>query len=230
MSKERVEEGITIVEIAERRGATLRLLGGAAIVVHGSGDVHREIGDLDAVVSRADARLVSQVLEERGYTPETRFNALHGDRRLIFHGPEGKLDVFVETFEMCHRIELKDRLPLDSPTIPATDLLLTKLQVVELNAKDAHDLAELLRHHDLGRGHGDHIDVDYLGTLVGDDWPLWRTLVGTLDRLPELEPGVAEPARKLRQILDDAPKGRKFRVRARVGERKRWYELPDEVD
>jgi hypothetical protein len=230
MSKELVEEGITVVEIAERQGATLRLLGGAAIVVHCSGEVHRPIGDLDAVTSQSDVKLVTQVLEERGYTPETRFNALHGERRLIFHGPEGKLDVFVETFEMCHRIELGDRLTLDSPTISATDLLLTKLQVVELNAKDADDLAELLRHHDLDAGHGDHIDVDYLSTLVGDDWPLWRTLIGTLDRLPELEPGVAEPARVLRQILDEAPKGRKFRLRARVGERKRWYELPDEVE
>jgi hypothetical protein len=230
MSQARVNEGLALVEIVERAGGTLRLLGGAAVIVHSSGEAHREIADLDAATMRSDVKLVTEVLEGRGYQPEARFNALHGDKRMIFHGPEGKLDIFVEAFEMCHTIELKDRLALDSPTIPATDLLLTKLQVVELNAKDAHDLAVLLHHHDLNSGDGDHVDVDYLGSLVGDDWPLWRTLVGTLERLPELEPGTAEPARELRQILDDAPKGRRFRLRAKVGERKRWYELPDEVE
>ncbi len=229
MSEELVTEGLALVEVAERNGATLRLLGGAAVVVHGSGQVHREIGDLDAVTSRAHVKLLTQILKERGYEPEARFNALHGDKRLIFHGPKGKLDVFVDTFEMCHRIELKGRLELDSPTIPASDLLLTKLQVVELNAKDAHDLAELLHHHELARGPGDQIDLDYIGTLVSDDWPLWRTLVGTLDRLPSLAPGVADAAERLRKVLDDVPKGRRFRLRAKVGERKRWYELPDEV-
>jgi hypothetical protein len=31
-------------------------------------------------------------------------------------------------------------------------------------------------------------------------------------------------------VLDDTPKGRRFRLRARLGERMRWYELPDEVE
>jgi hypothetical protein len=225
-----VAEGVALVEGAEREGATLRLLGGAAVVVHSSGVPYREIGDLDAVVGRKDVQRLRAVLRERGYQAETRFNALHGDRRLIFYGPLGKLDVFVERFEMCHRLELGPRLALDSPTIPVTDLLVTKLQVVELNEKDARDLAELLRHHALDAGDGDHFDTAYLGALVGDDWGLWRTLTGTLDRLPALVPDVGEQATAVRRALDDAPKGRRWRMRARVGERKRWYELPDDLE
>jgi hypothetical protein len=225
-----VSEGIALVEDAAGAGATLRLLGGAAVVVHGTGVAHRTLGDLDAVTRRTDVRRITAVLQERGYQPETRFNALHGDRRLIFYGPSGKLDVFVERFEMCHRIELGDRLALDSPTIPVTDLLLTKLQIVELNAKDAGDVAQLLRHHALGDGDGDHLDAEYLGHVVADDWGLWRTLVGTLDRVAELEPGLAARTAELRGVLDEAPKGRRFRMRARIGERKRWYELPEEVE
>jgi hypothetical protein len=225
-----VAEGVALVEQAGGAGATLRLLGGAAIVVHGSGVPHRTLGDLDAVTRRADVRPLTAVLEERGYAAETRFNALHGDRRLIFHGPAGKLDVFVDTFEMCHRIELGRRLGLDSPTITVADLLATKLQIVELNAKDASDVAELLRHHPLGTGAGDHVDTAYLSELVADDWGLWRTLDGTLARVTELEPGLAQPAQELRRVLDEAPKGRRFRMRARIGERKRWYELPEDVE
>jgi hypothetical protein len=223
-------EGLALVDSAQAGGVTLRLLGGAAVIMHCSGTPHREIGDVDAVTVHADVPQLTRVLQQRGYQPETRFNALHGDRRLIFHGSAGKLDVFVDTFDMCHKIELAARLPLDSPTIPATDLLLTKLQVVELTEKDASDLAELLSHHALGSGPGDHLDVPYLEGLVADDWGLWRTLTGTLARLPELQPAIAGQARALSQLLEDAPKGRRFRLRARLGERKRWYELPDEVE
>ncbi len=229
MSDDLLAEGVWLVEAAEGSGLVLRLLGGAAIVLHSGGQPHRELGDLDAATRRSDARPLSGVLATLGYRPEPRFNALHGDKRLIFHGPHGKLDVFVEVFEMCHRIELGPRLQLDSPTLTVSDLLLTKLQVVELNAKDAEDAALLLRTHEFGRGPGDHVDVEYVSTLAADDWGLWRTVTGTLGRLEELQPDVAERARTLRAALDEAPKTRRFRLRARVGERKRWYELPDEV-
>ena len=229
MSEALIAEGVSLVKAAGEAGLVLRLLGGAAIVLHSGGQPHRELGDLDAATRRSDARRLAQVLTAAGYEPEPRFNALHGDRRLIFHGPHGKLDVFVEVFEMCHRIDLGPRLPLDSPTLSVSDLLLTKLQVVELNAKDVEDAALLLCAHRLGRGEGDQVDLEYLAALVAHDWGLWRTLSGTLKRLEELRPDVAEPARSLRNALDEAPKSRRFRMRAKVGERKRWYELPDEV-
>jgi hypothetical protein len=229
LSSELIAEGVSLVAAAANSGLVLRLLGGAAIVLHSGGQPHRDLGDLDAATRRSDARALAGALATVGYKPEPRFNTLHGDRRLIFHGPHGKLDVFVEVFEMCHRIELGPRLPLDSPTLPVSDLLLTKLQVVELNAKDAEDAALLLRTHELGLGDGDHVDLDYISQLVADDWGLWRTLMGNLARLEELQPSAAERARALRSALDEAPKGRRFRMRAKVGERKRWYELPDEV-
>jgi hypothetical protein len=229
VSRELVDEGVALVEAAGADGLVLRLLGGAAIVLHVTGEPHRALGDLDAAVRQADARRLGATLAARGYRPEPRFNALHGGRRQIFYGPCGKLDVFVEVFEMCHRIELGPRLPLDSPTLTVSDLLLTKLQVVELNAKDAKDAAVLLHGHQLGRGAGDHVDVDYLAALVADDWGLWRTSTRTLERLEHSQPSVAAKARELRAALDDVPKTRRFRLRARVGERKRWYEVPDEV-
>lgn len=233
MTADLVDEGLAVVGEANERGLVVRLLGGAGVVLHcrsaAAEEPHRPIGDLDAATTRRDAKAVAASLRDRGYAPETRFNALHGERRMIFHGPAGKLDLFVDVFEMCHRIDLTSRLELDTPTLTASDLLLTKLQVVELNAKDASDAALLLREHELASGEGDWIDVDYLATLAGDDWGLWRTATLTLDRLAELEPEVADRAGALRAALDAGPKTRRFRLRARVGERKRWYEIPDEV-
>lgn len=226
-------QGLAIVAAAQERGAVVRLLGGAGVFIHCPVAIargpYRELGDLDAITRRGDVKTVSTALKEIGYEADARFNAVHGERRLIFSGPKGKLDVFVETFEMCHRIQLRDRLTLDQSTLTVSDLLLTKLQVVELNAKDAKDTAVLLAEHDLAGGPGDHVDVDYMSLVLGSDWGLWRTVTANLGRVSTLEPNVAAKAQQLSARFDAAPKTLAFRARARIGERIRWYELPDEV-
>jgi hypothetical protein len=229
-----IEEGIGLAQAADGAGMRLRLLGGVGVVAHCpsmlEGKPHREIADIDVAVPRREARALGGFLESRGYEANKRFNALHGDTRMIFHGPQGKLDVFVGAFSMCHALELDKRLELDAPALTATDLLLTKLQIVELNAKDAHDASVMLSEHPLASGDGDHIDVAYAARLTGDDWGLWRTVTATLHRLAELHPAVADRCRELRAALDAAPKSRRFKLRARVGERVTWYELPEETE
>lgn len=226
-------EGVALADDMRSRGLTLRLLGGAAVFEHCpralAAGPYRELADLDAITARADAPRVAAALAERGYEPEARFNALHGDRRQIHHGPAGKLDLFVDAFQMCHAIDLRGRLAQEPRTLTVADLLLTKLQIVELNAKDAQDARALLAEHELAEGPGDHVDVAYMSSVLAADWGLWRTITGTLRTLAELHPDVAGRALALVDAFDGAPKSRSWRLRARIGERKRWYELPDEV-
>ena len=229
-----LEEGRRLVEESGRRGITLRLIGGVAVMAHCpsvlSAGGSRPIADIDAVVGPRQGRMLSRFLEDGGYEPERRFNALHGNRRMLFHGPLGRLDVLVGIFEMCHRFDLSGRLGLDEPTVPLTDLLLTKLQVVELNEKDARDALDVLAEHDLSREEGDAVNLVRLEALVAGDWGLWRTVSGTLDRLRELaDPSERARIETVRRSLDEVPKTRRWRLRARVGERLRWYVLPDEV-
>ncbi len=228
-----VAAGQRLVAAGAERDVAVRLLGGAAVVLHCQrtlgGSPHREIGDLDVVVGGTEGREVTAVFEAEGYEPDRRFNAMQGDRRMIFNGPVGKVDVFVDRFELCHRLELADRLSLEPETITAADLLLTKLQIVQLTEKDVVDIALLLTEHTFGRGPGDHIDVAYMSELVGDDWGLWRTSSRTLAEIAVRRPEVAAMTRELNAAFDEAPKTRRFRMRARVGERKRWYEIPDEI-
>jgi hypothetical protein len=226
-------EGVALVDDMTHRGITLRLLGGAAVFEHCpramAGGPYRQLADLDAMTTRKDGPKLASALQERGYAADARFNALHGDRRMIFAGPAGKLDVFVDEFEMCHTLDLRHRLGLDARTLTVADLLLTKLQIVELNAKDAQDARALLAEHELASGPGDHVDVAYLSQVLGADWGLWRTVTGTLRSLAGLHPDVADRAQALLDAFEAAPKTRAWKLRARIGERKRWYELPDEV-
>lgn len=230
-----LEEGRRLVEGAPDQGITLRLIGGVAVMAHCprvlAAGGSRPIADVDAVVGPRQGRALSAYLRSAGYEPEPRFNALHGHKRMLFHGPHGPLDVLVGVFEMCHRIDLSDRLHLDDPTVTVTDLLLTKLQVVELNEKDARDALDLLTEHDLARAEGDAVNLGYLDSLVAGDWGLWRTITGTLERLLELaEPDTRDRIDEVRRSLIEVPKTRRWKLRARVGERVRWYVLPDEVE
>lgn len=230
-----VEEGRRVVGAADEAGLTLRLIGGVAVMAHCPGVLAqggaRAIADIDAVAGPRQGRALGAVLERLGYEPERRLNALHGHRRMLFHGPHGQLDVLVGVFEMCHRITLAGRLSLDHPTVSVTDLLLTKLQVVELNEKDARDAIDLLAEHELAREEGDVVNLAYLESLVAGDWGLWRTVTGTLDRLgSEAHGPVAAKIDRMRDALDRVPKTRRWKLRARIGDRVRWYVLPDEIE
>jgi hypothetical protein len=75
--------------------------------------------------------------------------------------------------------------------------------------------------------------------LTADDWGLWRTLklnlervhdqIGSLSLDADAKAHVVERADALWERIEREPKSRKWRVRDRVGDRKRWYEVPDEV-
>ena len=152
---------------------------------------------------------------------------------------ERKLDVFVDTFEMCHTIPITGRIALDEPTIPLAELLLTKLQVVELTHKDLLDIVTLLHGHEIGTQDGEVINGDFIAGLTADDWGLWRTTrmnverireqIGSLSLEPEASDRVIERTNALWDRIEREPKSRKWRMRDRVGDRKRWYELPDET-
>jgi hypothetical protein len=233
MSDSLLDAAQQLTSTGAERGVSLRALGGVGVLMHcpvaRATGPHRAFADLDVAVPRDAARQVPELFEAAGYDADKRFNALQGDRRMIFHGPAGKVDVFVGVFEMCHKLDLSPRLGLERETLTASDLLMTKLQVVEVNQKDVDDAALLLSEHELREGPGDHIDLAYLSTLVYDDWGLWRTATGTLGVVAERRDDVAAPARAIAGALEGAPKGKRFRMRARIGERKRWYELPDEI-
>jgi hypothetical protein len=237
-------EAERILDAAHEAGVPLRLMGGLAVYAHSEEipePLRRSYDDIDLATTKKAGRRTSELLVGLGYEPAKEFNALQGDKRLLFRDPanERKLDVFVESFVMCHTIPITGRLELDERTIPLAELLLTKLQVVELTDKDVRDIATLLNEHDVGNADDDTINGDFIASLTADDWGLWRTLKLNLERVhdqieglsldAEAKARVVSRADALWERIEQEPKSRKWRVRDRVGDRKRWYEVPDEV-
>ncbi|HEU4975257.1 MAG TPA: hypothetical protein VFT50_09225 [Baekduia sp.] len=238
------DEGRDLIRQANERGLTARLLGGMAIRLlldeHYPTSLERSYGDLDVFLPRRDARAFEELVGERGWAPAVEFNALNGARRMLFHDPHSaaQIDVFVEHFEMCHKLPLADGLPQASElTLAPCDLLMSKLQIVHLNAKDRNDCYALL----VGCAQGGvELDAERIATVTSGDWGVHRTFSGNLEvleqhldqvPLPDGSPQVVgDQVGRLRDAMESAPKSRGWKLRAKVGERRRWYEEPEEVD
>lgn len=240
-----VDEAQRILGEAAAHSLTVRLIGGLAVRMHATeqpkGGLAREYKDIDLVTPGNKSREVNDLIESLGYTPDHAFNALNSRRRALFydlaHGRQ--LDVFVGGFEMCHKIPVADRLDLDQITVPLAELLLTKLQIIELNEKDLRDILALVIEHEIADHDSNAINAAHIAKLCADDWGLWRTSKQTIERA-RLSVGRFDLADAHRAVLDTRledlwsrieaePKSRRWKLRARVGDRVRWYLEPEEV-
>ena len=241
------DEAKRVLDEARHRGIVLRLFGGVAVKYHCPSASHRSLQrsypDLDFFGRGKQGRDIRKLFTDLGYEPNQRFNALHGATRLIYEDEKNQrvADIFLDIFKMCHTLHLGERLTLDDYTIPISDLLLTKLQVVEINEKDIRDLMAILTDHDVvvqpRQGEKEVIDEAYISSLCGEDWGLDKTISLTLKKLLaflpkyELEHGAKQilegRINRLLSSIDSAPKSFKWRLRDKVGEKKRWYDLPE---
>lgn len=241
-----VTEGRRLVAQTLALGIEVRLFGGVAVWIRGSEESRRALGrdypDIDLVAHRKDSRHVRELLEAEGYVPEPVFNATHGARRLLYHAADGghHVDVFLDEFEMSHRLDLGARLAVEPLTLPAAELLLAKLQVAEINRKDLTDAAMLLLDHEPADGDGSgRINAARVCEVCASDWGLYTTVTDNLQNLRRLAPelpltGATDERLRgrigaLRTALADAPKALSWRMRARIGRRVRWYETPEEI-
>lgn len=238
-----IAEGSRIAEAAAELGVPLRLLGGVAVALScpssGQPPLRREYGDIDFATSSTARKEVSRLLQGLGYVPDREFNTLYGHRRLYFADSHNQrqVDVFVDEANLCHHVDFRSRLEVVPLTLALADLALMKLQVVETNEKDYLDLCAIFADHELG---DDDVGVNcvYIAELCASDWGLWRTVGMVAERtesfalrLPDFEGAgrVSDRLRRLRSKLDTVPKSRRWKLRSRVGDRRRWYEIPEEV-
>jgi len=242
-------EAMALAQSAADAGVGLKLLGGLAVrvLVPGLPPRVRAGQDIDFACLSKGRKDTAAFLERSGCLPDRRFNNLNGDRQMYFTAPSGRpIDVMVDRLTMCHVLDFRPgfrRLPL---TLDGVDILLSKLQIVELNEKDVRDILQLLaglpvRSAAGGSGADVVLDSSRFADQMAADWGWWRTVTGNLDKLPAIvdsNPGLspADPphdplaqASALAEVAHSVPKGMKWKLRANVGDRVRWYETPEEV-
>jgi hypothetical protein len=239
-------EALALARAAQQAGVGLKLLGGLAVRVL-TPDLPPRLRagqDMDFACLSKGRKATAAFLADSGCEPDRRFNNLNGDRQMYFVAPSGRpIDVMVDRLTMCHVLDFRPgygRLPF---TVDAIDVLLSKLQIFELNEKDARDIFQLLGGLPVGAASAPEVglDTERFGQVLAADWGWWRTVTGNLDKLPGLaaeKPELVLPgaphdplahAAQLAEAARSVPKGMKWKLRANVGDRVRWYELPEEV-
>jgi hypothetical protein len=240
-------ESVAVAREANDTGVPLKLLGGQAVRVLCPEYPHRARDDQDmdfASVASAKKR-VMEFFAQRGFRSDQRFNTLHGERQMYFTTADGgtSVDVIMDKLNMCHVLDFRERIDRMPITLDVPDLLMTKLQIVQLNQKDVHDILHLLSAFEVRDGdEPGTIGLARIGRVVGEDWGWWRTVTGSLDTVMRLGSGehrdlipaartydpIAQ-ARRIREHCDTCSKTLKWKLRAKVGDRVQWYELPEEV-
>ena len=243
-------EALRMITLADAGKLQVRLMGGLAFHARcqsWTARIDRDGRDIDLATRSKDRKALSALMEANGYAADRQYNALYGHKQLYFVDPTRRrpVDVLIDRMEMSHKFEFADRLQVDTPTLPLAELLLTKVQIAQINRKDILDGLALLSEYPLGSTDDGTVNVDRITKLTSADWGWWRTIIGNLGKFEgyfnnSLQPGELEFGRPahfevlgqinaLRDLLDVAPKSTKWKLRARVGERVQWYEEPEEV-
>ena len=246
--EEKLQRGLSMIESCSNYNVTCRLLGGIAIV-YLVRDIYpevpalrREPKDVDLAAHKKDSQKITKALESIGIQSDRQFNALHGWERLKFRDPKLNMviDVFLDVFRESHVIEIKDRLEKFSPTIPPSDLLMTKFQIWEINEKDLKDIIAMMYRFELGnKDDANTIDLGRIIELTSDDWGLYKTTtvniertlnyLNTIDLPGKVKDRVTNNLNRMREAMDKAPKSMKWKMRAAIGEKVKWYETPEEA-
>jgi hypothetical protein len=240
--------GMDVIKEAEQRGASLRLLGGIAFYLNSPEarklpQFTRVYKDLDFAVNSKGTGAITKAFKKLGWTDDQQFNALHGATRMLFYYGENldlQVDIFVGVFEQCHKLNFEKRFALSSPTIPLADLLLTKLEIHQLNKKDVLDIVMLLYDHDFGLNNSSEKDqLDFIVELTRNDWGWYTTIHDNLTTVETMIKDFVDgnDAQRIQNTVDwirnsiqNAPKSIKWKIRNSIGRKVQWYELPEEVN
>jgi len=233
----------------ENEHVIMRLIGALAFRTHCPefGYIQDKLGrkftDIDFASYPRFVRDIRRILTELGYEEDKQVTQLFGDRRMLFHDPVfGRhIDVFFNLLDFCHPVTFVDRLEAETLTLPLAELLLEKMQIVKINEKDLIDSIMLLREHPIGKTDKETINADIIASTLGKDWGYWRTVTGSLKLLKEIlddYEGLSQDDRDIvRKRIDELetriefePKTLRWKARAKIGERVKWYKDVEELE
>jgi len=239
--REFIEEAIRIQDEAEKEGIHLRLLGALAFRYQCSENrdqfeaLKRRITDIDFAASTGHREELLSFFKRQGYLVDENTLIIGGGYRYIFENPQKQkhIDIFFDQLEMCHTIFFKERLGIDSRTITLADLLLEKMQIINISQKDFKDTAILLLEHDIGRD-DTRINMEYIDSIMSKDWGFFHTFTTNLNKLDDTlaqfesfddsQKGIIHlRINEIVKGVNSSEKSLKWKARAKIGTKVRWY-------
>lgn len=205
--------------------------------------LERKFTDIDFASYPRFVRDIRRILTELGYEEDRQVTQLFGDRRMLFHDRAfGRhIDIFFNALDFCHVLNFVGRLEAQELTLPLAELLLEKMQIVQINEKDLIDTVMLLREHPVGEADQGTVNAGIIARTLANDWGFWRTVTGNLElldeKLEEYQDRLQHEDRdivhgrihELLEHIEREPKSLRWKARARIGERMKWYKDVEEL-
>src|SRR4030043_956426 len=200
-----------IVAEAQIQGAAIRLLGAVAFSIHCptygrfQQEAKRHFTDLDFAAYFSHNAGIRKAFTKLGFEEDREVAVVFARQRMIYNKPGTELhvDIFFDKLDFCHPIPWAGRLEVDSPTIPLAELLLEKMQIVQINPKDVIDSIMLLREHPLGKSDIETINSSRIAAMCARDWGLWRTVTMNLKKTIEISYGYTWLPKEDRLVVVD---------------------------
>src|SRR3989441_10243926 len=196
-----IDEALAILRAASEAKVALKMLGGLAIKVHSlneeefanrlgrSAEPGQEYSDIDFATYYKSREEVRKIMESLGYSKRPSTMSTSASQRQIYFHPKGwfYIDVFWDKLKAAnHPIAFRDRLEVDPISIPLSELLLEKLQIVSFSRKDMIDTLLLLKAHAIAeKEESETINTDQLAGVLSRDWGFWYTVTTNLQRIRE---------------------------------------------
>ncbi len=236
------EEAKRIIDVTIENDVHLKLMGGLATRIHCEveGFCNREYSDIDVVGLSKEKSSIEDIFSQLGYIPDTRFNALHGHKRLKFEEDiYGRhVDVFLDRFDMDHDWDLSTRLNSEAHTLPLSDLLLMKLQICKINEKDIRDILTMVKDARIGEEEAPHtINLNYIAERCAQDWELYESVLENIKKIGMMldeydlsgeKTTIEKRLKKLMKKLIAHPKTAKWKLRAVIGKHRKWCQTVEE--
>ena len=243
-----INDALRIIELGEKRGIILRLMGACAVRLHCPEfrylyeGMKRPLTDIDFMTYKRFNPLLRKFFVELGLTPDEGILRYYGHKRHIYYDEKKNraVDVFLDNLSMCHTIDFRGRLELDYPTITLSDILLEKMQIVKITEKDIKDTIIMLLEHEVGEVEKETVNMRYISKLLSGDWGFYYTVTTNLKKTKEAagdyealtdehRRNVVGKIDKLLDAIERQPKTFKWKMRARIGTSKKWYTEVEEA-
>lgn len=241
-----IDSAQSLIEKANQKGLILRVLGAVATRIHcpkfgGLLSESRVITDMDFISYNKQVNRIESFMAEEGY--ERRFPSVASlavKRRIFFDRKNGvNIDIFLDKLQMCHDIDFRGRLEVDYPTIPLAEMLLAKLQIVQINEKDVKDVIIIIREHEIADDNS--IDAKHIAKILSKNWGFYYTATKNLkeirrllrhyENLVETDGNFIESKiDKLLETIERESKSLGWNLRAKIGTKKSWYNKVEEIE
>jgi hypothetical protein len=245
MKNELIELAAAILQTAETEGIEMRLLGGIAFwercpnareIVYRT----RFFKDIDLAAKVRDKAKIESIFHHKwNFYLDPDSGTIPGSLLSRYYVQKEKelkevCEINYDVLKYCHDIDIRDRLSIDKITIPLAELMLSKLQIIDLASQDIVDLFALLLDHELGDCDGEKININVILNLCRRKWGLEKTVRTNLNRIEHeaFASDILSQIQKekiIRQIkflfsrLSESTKSFSWKFRSIFGEILPWY-------